>query len=646
MAHYSNLDEETIEWRILLRVLPVFSMNLDWECHPKATDFQRKPAGKDVGPERVNDSRDLEIFKIVFATKISALPRLRPRITLSRSEMIACLEQLRILLNRLEGFVNDDVVSVAKAGAVLGMKWVLDVPGRSRIMDSTIKFIATIQTEVQKYLGWLTVTNGSAGPDQPYPKLEALARLLEQGQDAARHVKLNQSIDDLQDVRRTIDTVQKIFRGFQLKGFLDVTEIAESKWNQTKSRHVSSILYDLIHKGTSGCAGHRAKLRLDESLLDNTNDLVEREVLISPCPMDSSSRLGNWRHGRFTLKKSSIVSDFSVPEEPDPILDLCKYLSQEVMSSSTDCEAWNISFGDGVLHRCKPPRSTSAIRNLHAPTIALSILLTKNIFSHAGLSLNPHKAALALSLGQSLLHLFHSGWTRDEWTPDTINFLYDKTADQERIVDIRHPYIACVLSENEFENRADSETRLETSYTSTNSEPTHVLWSFAMLLLSIQTGKVINVNQYETTDGLRDAIWKEIRFLETGDRRIPELQLYTQAIHGCVALTDQLTRDEPKIITTPSTGPSPNLYRMFYANVVQYLDVYYDRVSKNKNDDDYGIPLSTLGVAQKSLQVERRDHSPAPAPLVQCSFSSQPTSSAELSKSVYKTPIGKTFKHL
>jgi hypothetical protein len=206
--------------------------------------------------------------------------------------------------------------------------------------------------------------------------------------------------------------------------------------------------------------------------------------------------------------------------------------------------------------------------------------------------------------------------------------------EQERIFDIHHPYVTCKLGANSMPGKMDFNAWLLAWSKSNKTDPYRIIWSFARLLLEIQGGRYTEIDLDGTADGVCDGIWKELRNLELSGQD-SNLRIYLQAVHGCVSFAKSLEKYEHKAVKVPSVSFQSNARRIFYAEVVQCLEVYHKVLSRDMNDiASCDISLSSLSTEQKDYSAVAQDSSNVSPSLSKCSFSSQPTSAADLSKSV------------
>jgi hypothetical protein len=334
MPQYSNLDEETTEWRIFESVWPVFLRSIDLETsgiiglketaaedvETAAEDVETALYGETADEDIETAEEDVEVadedaatdkaaketdafskFRISFRNYMESIHLSHPRNTLSRSEFTLCRSQLNRLLECLESFVTDGAIKAAATGMEFMIYWMVVAPGWSQMTGASTYLMTTVQAALQNHLGWFSVARGPNTTKHPYKKLEALAKLWKQQKDAAKYVRLNHPFNDLQNAIKAADAVLRTFKTSALPvKLLDITKVAESKWNNDKCQSISIMLYDSISIGSSGCTTHEAKLRLDEALLDSTDEPIKRELSLSPCIIDSQPNTARWRHGSFT----------------------------------------------------------------------------------------------------------------------------------------------------------------------------------------------------------------------------------------------------------------------------------------------------------------------------------------------------------
>lgn len=148
------------------------------------------------------------------------------------------------------------------------------------------------------------------------------------------------------------------------------------------------------------------------------------------------------------------------------------------------------------------------------PTVSLDHLIRHGFLTDVtdgGLFGMNDKAVLALSLARCFVHLWGTNWLIDPWTADNIHFL----ASSDEIRNPHHPFVHCSLN---------------TTGPSTQSRARQSLFSFAQLLLEIETGTRIDVDiSSADEDEFEDTI---ADILESRGDRFGRRE-YNAAVAGC-----------------------------------------------------------------------------------------------------------------
>ncbi|CAH0054820.1 unnamed protein product [Clonostachys solani] len=639
---YAKLDEDFELWRIFQSVQPIFLQDLDWNYDPKSSDKNKA----------ASDGLAFEPFHDYFRRDVKDLPGLCPSIRLSRDQLSLCQRWLKRLLDSLEVFVAAGVVKAAAAREPQRQRWI-DIPNWKQLMELTGRLFtgATVEAgrrpegnvaQLPPAEATLESSPASPGITPKYHKLQALGQLFSQQPEKARQwLNVRQPLKRFVEARLAILAVRQGFRNLEPPNIkLDISGTTEAKWDNVKSQTASASLYDFVQYSTSVCRSHQAKLQLHGTLLDSCDETVERDIFLSPCLGNGRPRTAGWHHSRFTWfdeqmadrKDDSCVKDIppqsysactddGVPTEPRMITNLCKHFSQDDAPSM-----WNIDFDVNGLYSStlpqKPPTAGCA------PTMPLVALISEKILKGGDNISDIHKAALALSLGRCLLHLLHTGWAQEVWTAEDINFLCQQTDAGKRIYDIHHPYVTCNFSGDSGLSDSDasdsglgSNTPTSPGLTMTQSQRT--LWSFAKLLLNIQTGSMTEINLDDNEEKMKKRIWLEVNMLQWGGR-VTEVKSFMQAVLGCVDFTKSLKRYQRGAgnPTESNSGDQNDMRRIFYTEVIWHLEMHLAFHSGgSENIASIDIPLRATKLPRRNVNQVTNDFGKASTSSVKCSFS-------------------------
>lgn len=156
------------------------------------------------------------------------------------------------------------------------------------------------------------------------------------------------------------------------------------------------------------------------------------------------------------------------------------------------------------------------------PEISLYRLLNEGFLEGRFLFPEKHKLILAFNLAQSLLQFYSTPWVQNDWTAESLLFMYE--ADTDRVLNIHQPYTTCSLSSRTHESNNN-----DTPHNHKPDEYPFIL-SFGKLLLEIIEGKVIDGTEVGNSNPRR-ALWD--RF----DQWRKQEQLskdYVKAIESCL----------------------------------------------------------------------------------------------------------------
>lgn len=308
LPRYANLDEDFEIWRVFQSVQPVFLLDLGWDYEPKSSD----------SVEAVLEALKFEPFNDYFRADMEDLPRLRPRITLSSSELKLCLRQLKTLLDCLEGFVAAGAIQAAAAGEPPRKHWGFVSAWVQGAKELTSRIFTGVTAEAQKLLGWsetgatqpspaagvsgASAQGSSSTTTHKYHRLRALGELFSRQHDKARRwVVPIQPLGRLIEAQKSVSLVRSFFVSLLLPDIkLDAAEVADSKWENVKSREESILLHELVEACTSVCNIHQAKIQLPGILQNGLDELAARDIFLSPCSDTDRPGTGVWRQSHLT----------------------------------------------------------------------------------------------------------------------------------------------------------------------------------------------------------------------------------------------------------------------------------------------------------------------------------------------------------
>lgn len=281
------------------------------------------------------------------------------------------------------------------------------------------------------------------------------------------------------------------------------------------------------------------------------------------------------------------------------------------------------------------------------PTMPLSTLLCSGMLQSGGPVTNINKACLALSLGRSLLHLLHTRWVQEVWTTDNINFLHQKLGTEECIHDIHYPFLTCTFTRDHMSTDADSDTdsavNLQAIPILTEADWRPILWSFAKLLLDIETGSLTQINLQSHKKSIRNQflgeLWKLEREFKPGRQRA-EFQNYIQAVHGCVNFAKSLKKYQQRAgrATGDSSDAQNDVRRILYSEVVQNLEMHLNFLRGGlENIERDNIPIRVMKTLQQGSRLVWSEAATGGNP--RATFSSELVSTADLSRFVHNCTL-------
>lgn len=320
---------------------------------------------------------------------------------------------------------------------------------------------------------------------------------------------------------------------------------------------------------------------------------------------------------------ANAASRDSQRENHTPIIDLCEYSANPECQIKGQDGTLNIDFTETCLFWCRDsPRSTVSENPNALPTKSLAdVLQTHGAWWDQSVP-RAAKAALALSLGRSLLYLFRSPWTQQPWAAKHIHFLCSSRDAGKSEVDISKPHIECSVATTQ----GGDPLKLTVNDCSSS------LNSLARLLIEIDTGKPLSCEvKVESLDDLLKS---------SPHYGMDDFKSYAQAVRQSVYFGHIL-----QSAVTAKTGPSkpsrrnqklgeipatPSVVRkVMYEHVVSKLETHCDKLSAHTPKDAHRktVVLRLPAAAEKSPV---RDDPPPLLPVG--SFSSRGTEAIENAK--------------
>jgi hypothetical protein len=240
------------------------------------------------------------------------------------------------------------------------------------------------------------------------------------------------------------------------------------------------------------------------------------------------------------------------------------------------------------------------------PTTSLAVLLQTGVLrdeSEGGRVSRAAKAALALSLGRCLLHLFKSPWTQKTWTAARINFLCRLGDSNQQEVDISKPHVECNVATTEDGDLL----RL------TVADCSRFLTALAGLLVEIETGQPLASGEEVTTANMD-------RLLRSSPHRSKDdFRFYKFAVRGSVNFGKAVDREvlsragttkksRGNLKSGATSASLDDVRKVMYDQVVKELEIYHSKVP-GRPDNDNIIPLPA------ALASSTRPGSPSPSPI-------------------------------
>ncbi|KAK3353393.1 hypothetical protein B0T25DRAFT_209517 [Lasiosphaeria hispida] len=617
---FHNLDEDLRGWAIVELVLPLFTSELSWDIV-----IPQRRSTADAAADKV----EIDNLKRSFKIEIGALPAALPDRTLSETELRACEDALKPLLEFLENLVLQKPASISGSDSQSPVGAVHDKTDdekkkeqESRFYMARVRYWAatgsTFLYNLSKFVsatftypqltGTATFSRRGTVPN-PTPttterelnldKLQALGAFVQskQGPDLMEHCKpyLQLRVDrtDLQEAVSAAKNIFDVFTAAKLPALpADGTKVSETKWDKLKPQLVSCQLFSLLRNRTCRPKNefHKAKLQLDGLLLDSLGESIRLDVFLSSCPPLVPPIC--WRQGWYTLVDRK--------KYRPPTLDLCRIMRQTAGPTETDEPTGTAKPGPPILNmffehkklyhdgrqQNGHQKNRSAAQN-NVPTMSLAKLLRRGALKdpsqcRTGLFTFGDKAVLALSLARCLIHLFRSSWMHEIWTADTLYFLHKEDDSRDWIFDIHHPYITCSLATDTVDNGSKLQADVCQKFLS----------AFAKLLIEIQTGEKVDVDVSLPHETFKGKMWQLVVDLE-GSNHGGVIERYVQAILGCLDFTQALTKPYRTSSTNvePQGAQEPNPTITF--SLEQVREIIFRKVVKNLEGHYASFPVTT-----------------------------------------------------
>ncbi|RTE79519.1 hypothetical protein BHE90_005976 [Fusarium euwallaceae] len=588
------LDRAVPEWRILVDVLPLFALDA-WQPRGGVEVSITNAQAEDI---------EFETNRNMFSNDMEAMLQMVPKHRLTVPALRSCTTALSKLLDFLEDkvvlgsvltsdhieppFSNDGVSSWYYHIPRFFLEW-RDAVQAQPTKTMNFAFASSQAREIihEPMAEAARNSNGVSDPEGRYKKLITLGMFIKKRQkdqsegrdidlvkDCEEFIQWEHGSKEYEQGRRLTERISDSFAPAKTptRQWID-----ETNWKYDLPRELSTQLFRVLNLKT--CHEHQAKLQLNGFLL-NRQELREHfklEVFLSSCPPP----VEHWQQGRYKVVCQKNDNAY-------PINDLCIHARRSSSAGQESNVPLSVLFSeDDMFHSIyDQPTPIDAV-----PTMSLSQLLNKGAFCKPrepplGKFTEADKAVLALSLSRCLLHLFRGSWMREEWNADGIHFLRKTTDDGDHIFDIHHPYVTCALSDD---------VQGPGSYPGGEvhgHECQPFLWSFAKLLLEIQSGAHIPL---ELSDpAFQKGMWDEIEQLPNNQGG----KDYIRAITGCLYFTKGLAREHRTTLRAAGTGFPPT-NASYPLNVVR--KTIYEDVVKPLEAVINGFPDFTKVLRQGSL---------------------------------------------
>ncbi|KAK0659788.1 hypothetical protein QBC41DRAFT_44083 [Cercophora samala] len=538
-----QFDKTVPERRILDAVQPLFTTNLPWNLEADA--HQEVARGCNLA-----DQINAQKVKAMFLDEMVMIRLNLREISgdISARSFQLCLETASDLLAFLETLVRHDILMqpqpditlcadstpAPKNDKALGNDDGRKVPGFPLVLDWVYTWMFHME-EPKSVEPGLTETvivcpqEGTGAPAEycgtpKYPKLERLGRLLEDSGIPACHefIHVHQRLSDFQDGIRKAWHLNKCLANLQktapTKRFRPPApqRIPRTKWENTTPWDLSSRLFQKLYNSICQNQDHKVKLQLNGFDMDSFVTLpIHFNLFLPSCPTKD-----HWQECHCRAISPRKLNSLS--EDVKIIIDLCDDVQSliqrhhlptilaihfEVVEPGHKYYLWHDP--EHQAHTSRHNQHEGAM-----PTISLDHLIRRGLLTDipdGGVFGMNDKAVLALSLARCFLHLWGTNWLKDPWTADNIHFL----AQSDEIWNPHHPFLHCSLDNST--PPSSNQARLS-------------LFSFARLLLEIETGRRIDVDPSTVTeDDFEDII---LSILDARGDRFGRRE-YNAAVDGC-----------------------------------------------------------------------------------------------------------------
>ncbi|KAI8955715.1 hypothetical protein F4801DRAFT_276616 [Xylaria longipes] len=577
------LDEEILEWRVFVDVLPVFALGTrgTWTLINQDKDvYTDDPKRDNDTPDRHNALFEEQLKNLNAC--LQTIEKIRPPGLIPRDRFQLCERNLSRLLDAFEKLVCDEILNDGDSSDDARQDAATHATHGS--FFSTVSGLsASVISYLSPYKSFSTTMRGpNPAPPCPlpqtnsfedecdievrYPKLDTLGSMVQQRAKETnpsllcqRFVRTSHTHKQVEGMMRLAKRVQKSFLAANPFRQVDsANEESMCHWDYSRPWETSSQLFDLLsHSARED--GHLARLQLDGRGLNRreANNFVRFFVFMSQCPPLLPSE--EWREGEFMSVQGET--------EDDEEFFLCDF----ALSNHSRIVKTILFTPEDLLTPVNRPSYQSTFPDAY-PTISLAELLERGVLGpgECGLFTEGDKAVLAFSIGLCLLHLFHGSWMRQEWTAKSIHFLHKRTRVGAQIFNIHFPYIATSLIRDKPVKTLNLSTVVYRPY----------LLSFAQLLVEIETGALFVLKQAESF---------ETRLLDGAqDIKTRGKAEYAEAIRGCIQLTRPRSRsstlDHPQSKATLRSrqAASPRLTfnelrEQIFQRMVKPLEINYRR---------------------------------------------------------------------
>jgi hypothetical protein len=316
------LDEEILEWRIFVDVLPVFALGIRGTWIPIIKE--------DVyTDDSERDNNTLDKHKALFEEQLrnlcvclQSIEKIRPLGLIPRDRFQSCEKNLSKLLDAFEKLVYDEILNDGDSNDDAPQDAATHATHGS-ILSTVSSLSAVVSSYFLSYKSFPTTVRG-ANPTPPcplprtnsfedecdievrYPRLDALGSMVQQraiGTNPSllcrQFVQISHTHKQVEGMMRLAKRVQKSFSAANPSRQVDTgNEESMCRWDYRRPWETSSQLFDLLSNSARE-DGHLARLQLDGRGLNRreASNYVRFFVFMSPCPPQLPSE--EWREGEF-----------------------------------------------------------------------------------------------------------------------------------------------------------------------------------------------------------------------------------------------------------------------------------------------------------------------------------------------------------